>query len=364
MPYFWPLLTPTPSTPTSPTTPFVALQGAPRKAEEIKQLVPPWMETRYPSLLGALLHALGVEDHRVTVGDRTLFIRGLNPAGNVLYVAKLDDAAIRVRHLYPTTSPSTLSVAVTGKDVLVTLGTDISGNITTTAASLRTALAASTATNDLVGLTTFGSENEPVGSTKEFIPLDPDGLEGARRDTFLAYARGDNLSVIGNNYGIAKPLLLSLSDDQFRKYIAALALRKKVSRESIEGILTALFGDKSTAGWAVYELRRRTITIEVTNTLLATGPGTGTFLRPTTTVSPPSSVPEQSTTVWTGDYLRASAVSSFVPRVRPVSGGPVSNIPNNSVYPRARGATRPALLNVLKLVRAAGVQVEFRQRRD
>lgn len=366
MPYFWPLLPPPPPVvvPTPPT-PFVALQGSPRKAEEIKLLVPPWMETRYPSLIGAILHAMGVEDHRVTVGDRTLFIRGANPAGNVLYVAKQDDASIRVQHFYPTTNPSLLSVVTTGKDILVTLATDILGNITTTPIQLRAALEADLTANDLVGLTTFGSENEPVGSTREFMSLDPDGLEGARRDILLDTARGDDLATIGNNYGVSKPFLLALTDSQFRQYIAALAFQKKVSRGSIEAILTVMFGPRTTAGWHVFEsIRRRTITIEVTASLLAVGPASGTFLRQLIVVAPPASTPQNSTALYTGDYLRASAIEPFVPRVKPTPVDPVSSIPNNSVYTRMRGASRPVLFDVLKLVRAAGVRVEFLQRRD
>lgn len=364
MPYFWPLLPP-PAPPPGPTpTPFVALQGAPLKSETIKQLVPPWMEVRYPSLLGAILHAIGVEDHRVTVGDRTLFIRGASPAGNVLYVAKSDDPAIRVKHIYPTMHPAALSISVAGKDIIVSLSTDGSGVISTTALLLRTTLAATPAADALVGLTTFGAEDKPVGATADFIPLDPDGLEGARRDILLDYARGDNLVIIGGNYGVAKPYLLSLTDDKFRQYIAALALQKKCSRGSIESILTAIFGPRATAGWEVYEsLRRKTITIEVVETLLPTGAGVGTFLRPLSVVAPPASTPQNSQAFYTGDYLRASAATAYVPSVKPTTLDPVSSVFNNSPYVRGRSANRPVLLDVMKLVKAAGVRVEFVQRK-
>jgi hypothetical protein len=339
------------------TTPFTALTGAPRKAEEIKKLVPPWVETRFSSLIGALLHVMGLSDHQVTVGDRTLFVRGANPAGNVLYVAKQDDDSIRVQHLRPTANPSSLTVAVSGKDILVTLATDLLGDITTTPAQLKAAIAAVTAASDLVSVITFGLANEAVGSFRQFVPLDPDGLEGARRDILLDYARGDDLITLGNNYGVSKPFLLALSDDQFRRYIAALAFQKKCNRRSIEALLTIIFGPRETAGWNVFEsLRRRTITIEVTSALLATGPASGTFVR-----TPPT---RTSTVFHTGDYLLAHATEPFIRRVKPFPGSPVSSIPNNSVYVRMRGASRPVLLNVMKLVRAAGVQIEFRQRRD
>jgi hypothetical protein len=298
-----------------------------------------------------------VSDHHVTVGIRTLFIRGANPAGNVLYVAKQDDGSIRVRHLRPTTNPSPLTIAVAGKDVLVTLATDVLGAITTTAAQVKAAIAAVTAASDLVTVTTFGLANEAVGRTREFIPLDPDGLEGARRDILLDYSRGDDLVVLGNNYGVSKPFLLALTDAQFRQYIAALAFQKKCSRGSIEAILTVVFGPKATAGWNVYEsLRRRTITVEVTPMLLATGAASGTFLRAPST--------RTSIALHTGDYLRANATTPFVPKVKPTPADMVSSIPNNSVYARIGGATRPVLLDLMKLVRAAGVRVEFRQRRD
>lgn len=338
-------------------TSFVALTGAPRKAEEIKKLVPPWVETRYSSLIGALLHAMGVSDHHVTVGVRTLFIRGANPAGNILYVAKQDDGSIWLKHQRPTTDPSSLTIGVVDTDVLVTLASDVLGAITTTAAQVKAAIAAVTAANDLVTVMTFGLANEAVGRTREFIPLDPDGLEGARRDILLDYSRGDDLVVLGNNYGISKPFLLALTDAQFRQYIAALAFQKKCSRGSIEAILTVIFGPKALSGWNVYELlRRRTITIEVNSKLLVTGAASGTFLRTPST--------RTSVALHTGDYLRPNAATPFLQRVRPTPTDPVSGIPNNSVYARMGGATRPALLDVMKLVRAAGVRVEFRQRRD
>lgn len=323
------------------------------------------MEVRYPSLIGAILHAIGVEDHRVTVGDRTLFIRGADPAGNVLYVAKVDDPSIRVKHLYPTVHPAALSVSVSGKDITVSLSTDGGGVINTTAALLRTTLAATPAADALVGLTTFGSEDKMVGSTREYIPLTPDGLEGARQGTMLNYALGDDLSILANNYGISKPFLLALTDVSFRKYIAALAVQKKCSRGSIEKILTAIFGPRLSAGWAVYEsLRRRTITIEVIPALLPVGAGTGTFLRPLAVVAPPASTPQNSQAFYTGDYLRASAIDPFVPPVKPTTLDPVSSVLNNSPYVRGRSANRSVLLDVMKLVRAAGVRVEFVQRRD
>lgn len=354
MPYFWPLL-PAPPGPSTTVTPFIALQGVPRKAEEIKKFVPEWMETRYPSIIGAILHGMGIEDHRVTVGEHSLFIRGVNPAGNVLYVAKLNSDSIRVKHFFPISTSSPLSISVSGKDILVTLETDGAGAPLTTAAQLRVALAANTAANALVGLTTFGAENELVGKTNDYFPLDLDGLEGAARNLFLNYARGQDLSIIANNYGIPKPTRLSLKDTNFRQYIAALAFRKKCGRGSIEDLLTAIFGPRETAGWAVYETKRKTITVEVTEALLKTGPDGSTYLRAlSTTVSKDSH---------TGDYLRTTAVEPAFGRVKATSGSALSTITNNSVYLRLSGANRPILLEVMRLVRAAGVQVEFVQRK-
>lgn len=353
--YFWPLLPP-PVTPAVPgPSPASGTQGVPRKVEEIKKLMPPVYETRYPSLLGAILHAIGLEDHRVAVGERTLLVRAQAPTGNVLYIARVDDPAIRVRHAVPTTVSSPLTITVTGKDVLVSLETDSFGQVSTTAAALKAALAASTAADALLYASTFGDGLGVVPGMREFTPLDPEGLEGARRGMFLRTAIGDDLLTIADNYGISKPFLLALTDTSFRQYIAALAFQKKCTRRTLEKVLTAIFGDKTATGWNVFEVRRKTITIEIPSTLLPTGPGTGLFLRT------PS---RDSTEAHTGDYLRASAVPTFVPRIRPTPSSAVSNITNNSIYARMRGANRPALLNVMKLVRAAGVKVEFRQRRD
>jgi hypothetical protein len=361
--YTWPLSSGS-SGSTSAVPPVFTGVGSPRKAEEIKLLVPQWLETRFPSVPGALLQALGVEDQRVTVGDRTLFIRSTSNAnGNVLYVAKIDDPSIRVQQVTSSAPSAPLTIAVSGKDVLVSLATDAGGNNTTTASQLQAAVAASPAASALVSVTTFGTTNAIVGSTGSvYVYLDPDGLEGARRGLLLLDAAGSDLAIIGRNYGIAKPVLLGLTDDSFRAYIASIAFQKKVNRAIIEGVLTVIFGPKSTAGWSVYEsLRKKTITIEVGPLALPSGPVNSTFLRPLAVASPPTSTPINSTLYDTGDYLRANVTVAAEGRVQPFAGGGLSAITNNSVYAKLRGANRPAFLNVMQLIRAAGVQAEFVQ---
>jgi hypothetical protein len=256
----------------------------------------------------------------------------------------------------PTALSSPLSITVTGKDIAISLQTDGSALQVTTAALLQAAIEASPAASALVDVTTFGTAGGMVGVTSGFYPLDPDGLDGARRDFLLPYARGLALGAIGNNYGIAKPVLLGLSDDQFRQYIAALAFQRKCSRGSIEAILSVIFGDKGSAGWSVYEsIRRKTITVEVTEALISTGVQNATYPRAVSTTP--------STTTRTGDYLRPNATYAARGAVKISIGGALSSIPNNSVYARTRDSNRPALLNVMKLVRAAGVKLEFVQRK-
>jgi len=353
-PYFWPLLpNPVPPVLPAPITTFAQVQGVPRKVEEIKKLVPTKYETRWPSIIGGLLHAMGLEDHRVTVGDRSLFVPGDAPNGNVIYLSKQDDPDVQVQHVLPTTVSSLLSVTVTGKSIVVSLETDTLGNNATTAATLKAAIEASTSANALVSVRTFGTATGKVGVVKALTPLTYDGLAGARGDIFLRTARGNDLTLLADNFGLQKPVRLGLTDDRFRLYIAAVAFQKRPVRATLEALLTAIFGDKLAAGWAVYETKRKTITIEVTPALLAVGPSSGTFVRNKTDVA---------TATYTGDYFRANATTTFVPRIRPAPATPVSNVFNNSVYARMRGSNRPVLLSVMKLVKAAGVKVEFVQR--
>lgn len=336
--------------------PFVALDGAPRKVEEIKKLVPPWMETRYPSLIGALLTAIGLEDHRFAVGERTAFIRGANPTGNLRYVSTVDDPSIRIRHLVPTVNPSSLSVTVSGKDITVNLATDSAASITSTAAQVKAAVDLIPAAVALVTTVLTGDGAEYAGEEAQFLPLMYEGLEGARADIFLSSAIRGDLSVIGLNYGVLTPLLLGLTDEQMRLYIAVMAWKKKLNRASIEGLLTVVFGPKETGGWEVYEIRKKTITIEVTLDLLPAGPSQGSYLRP--------SPLQNSTNYYTGDYLLPNATYPFIKRVKPTSVSALSPVTNNSLYASAAHSNRPALLDVLKLIRAAGIKVEMRQRRD
>lgn len=337
-------------------TTYTAVDGAPRKAEEIKKLVPPWLETRYPSLAGAILHGLGVSDHQVAVGDRSVFVRGVNPTGDLLYVSKVDDGSIRIFNFVGASNPQVLAASVSGKDITITLETDINGIPTCTAAEVKAEIESVTAVDDLISVTIFGDGDDIVGRTREFIPFDPDGLEGARGDIILSKARGEDLAILARNYGVNKPVLLGLVDTAFRTYIQELAFKPKLIRDRIEGVLTVIFGPKETAGWEVYEIRKKTITIEIPNDLLASGPSVATFLR--------NGVAVISTVKWTGDYLLEDQNQPPYLRVKPTNVSPVGDPLNNSFYLSQTGSNRQVFLDVLKQVRAAGIKVEFKMRRE
>lgn len=352
--FVWPLVVVPPVPPVAPASPFTALTGAPRRAEELKRLMPQWMETRYGSIIGAILHAIGSSDHRVAVGDRSVLILGTNPTGTILYIGKNDDESVRIQHLLPTVSPSTESVAVSGKDITVNLATDLNANVLSTPLSIRASIEASVAATALVTVKVFNGTGA-VTQTREFIPFTYDGLEGARGDVFLRTARGEDLAILGRNYGVLRPFLLALSDAQFRRYIAVLAFKPKSVAARLDELLTIIFGDKATAGWEVYEIRKKTITVEIPVSLLAVGPSTATFLRPDAS--------QNSSNYWTGDYVVSDATKDAIQKVKPTSADPVSPVTNNSVYVSASQLNRPGLVDVVKLVKAAGIKIEFLSKR-
>lgn len=352
--FTWPILEDAaPST--AQATPLAGVNGAPQKTFEIKQRVPSVFDTSRASVIGGVLHAAGLEDHRLLVGDRAAIIEGVTSAGSIRYVALLDDPALTVQHVFPASFPSTLSITVTGKAVAVNLATGSGGNITTTPADVIAAIAASTSASALLLAQALGVGDGPVKLTREPLPLQYDGAAGARADMLLTQARGEDLTVIGENFGVYRPVLLSLSDAQFRLLIAALAYERKLTITAIERVLTIIYGDAATAGWATYELGNKTLIIELPTNVLSRKPASGTYLRSAATAS---------TAPVTGDYLRANATQGFQPPAAPVHGDPASDIPNNSVYigPSANGGETLRL--AFKLVKAAGVKIIFKSRTE
>ncbi len=174
------------------------------------------------------------------------------------------------------------------------------------------------------------------------------GRQAARDGMALDKATGDDLVVIGQNYGVSKPTALTLSDDEFRRFIQMLALKPKQIRARIEEFLAIILGDKETVGWDVYELRPNVITIDLGRYSGEAGPTTATYLHDDAT--------EDSTEAFPGDYTVEDS-SEDTPGELDVSTG----IPDNGLYLAGDDSTFNSIGDVLRFVRAAGVKVEFKR---
>ena len=328
--------------------------GVPLKVEAIKKHHYDWLDVAYPSIPGATLYAIGESDNNITYGTRELRIKGTRVTGvndgDILYTALQDSDLLEVWHELPLTPSSSLAVTlVDGVKLHVSLATDVNGKNTTTAATLQAAiLGAGVVINALFTATIFSGGAGLVGRTLEYAPLPPNGLEGVIRDTFLRTAYGEALNVLGANYGAIRPERLAFTDTRYRLFIQALAVQEKCNCASIENLLISLLGPKA-GRWSVYETKPKTITVEYEVGVFAESAGTASYLRASAV---------DSEVAWSGDYLRADATVDNQPRVYPSGGAPPLGEPaNNSVY--ISDMSRPLYQEVLKLVRAAGVKVEF-----
>jgi len=166
-------------------------------------------------------------------------------------------------------------------------------------------------------------------------------ISQAAKALLLRTATGTDLSIIGQNYGVARPDFALADDDLFRQLIPVFATKRKAVLRIFYEALTVVFGDSETAGWRIYVLRSNELVIEIPATLYfglapgslasatylhdgdsgtATGVGSG-YLEDTSK--------SWATGCWTGAYLVDStdaefAVSSHTATRINVSGTPAA----------------------------------------
>lgn len=325
--------------------------GEPRKVTDTKRSVPPKFVGRVGSLLEAVLHAIGVENHHVAVGEFSLTVAGDSSAsGSVRYVSKNDDPDVRIKHVYPTV-PGAILVSVSGKSITVRLGANALNVVDSTAQAVAAAVLANTAAAALVDATALyqGTGIAGVTESQGFVYVSADGLQGAREDMVLRTARGYDLLVLGKNVGVGKPKRVPLTDDQFRRLIPVLSYMPRLTRASIERILDIVYGPKETAGWAVYEVDKKTITIELPELEAETRPATASYLRS-----------NASTNQLTGDYFRSTVLQNAFRQVIPDGLAQASPIRNNSIYLTAPIGTYNVLYALFKPAKAAGINIVFK----
>lgn len=96
----------------------------------------------------------------------------------------------------------------------------------------------------------------------------------ARRDMMLLTSENDALTVIGQNYGVPRPPLLS-NDDIYRRCVQVLAWQPKTILFTTHALLEAIFGSQSQIvadgkrPWRVYEVNANEIVIEMPQDLIS-----------------------------------------------------------------------------------------------
>lgn len=118
---------------------------------------------------------LGAEATPVDGVKAAVTIDMTNPNGDLTYTAKDYGTAgnsITVTHVDPSANDQSLAIAVDGTDITITLATDGSGTITSTANDIKTAIEADSEANALVAVTVEGTGEGVVEAIAE------DALEG------------------------------------------------------------------------------------------------------------------------------------------------------------------------------------------
>lgn len=101
----------------------------------------------------------------------TILADSVSPTGDVNYQSKIPGDPIRVEHLKP--GPSTpIGVGTSGQDVTVTLATNGSGDITSTASDVKTAVDGFPAAAALVNTSIFGGGGDVAGESA-FVDVPP-----------------------------------------------------------------------------------------------------------------------------------------------------------------------------------------------
>jgi hypothetical protein len=85
----------------------------------------------------------------------------------------------------------------------------------------------------------------------------------AIKSLFIRTAVGEDLSLIGQNYGIKRPSFLTSDDDLYRKIIPLFATKKKSVLEIFYAALIALYGPQSTAHWHIFVINSNEVIVEI-----------------------------------------------------------------------------------------------------
>lgn len=163
----------------------------------------------------------------------------------------------------------------------------------------------------------------------------------ARDSVFLDTATGVDLTIIGRNYGAARPVTVAPDDDAtFRKLIPLFAWTPKTTLHLVYLVAEVLLGRREDgARWAVYEVGRNQITLEVDFTQLSSGTAdaaSASYLH--------ASAAEDGATTYMGDYMVADAA---------VAG---TTVDSNTLI-MSGSVAQDLLVDVFTTILAAGVRV-------
>lgn len=184
------------------------------------------------------------------------------------------------------------------------------------------------------------------------------GVQAVRDGIVLRTSEGDDLNMLGQNYGVFRPKDPNLTDAIFREYVQAMAWKSKTVRSRVEEVLTIVLGPKSLYGWEVYEPRPNTVVVDIGSYSAVSDPSFASYFGGDGETGYPAPA-APSPYFATGDYLAVDASVATPGSVDQIDGISVSNpILHNGLFVTST-AVVPELDDILRLVKAAGINVEI-----
>jgi hypothetical protein len=125
--------------------------------------------------------------------------------------------------------------------------------------------------------------SDPVVSTDSTTEESYSAIQKAKRAMLTAFAEGEYLNRLGQNYGVVRYELLS-DDEMYRQLIILLAYQPKTILFTVYKVLEIVFGSQEEIiaadgrPWRVYEVKNNEFVVEIPVGLLTQGNETASYL--------------------------------------------------------------------------------------
>lgn len=145
-------------------------------------------------------------------------------------------------------------------------------------------------------LTALGNSDADVAE----LDLETSAIAQARAAVFIDSAAGEDLSIIGQNFGIPRPIARVGDDVLYRALIKALAFAPRGTMRPIYAVVEAFFGPQSTGGWRIFDPGGNKIVIWLVSLIESRLPSNASYLHLDETIF---GEPNNLGSIFSGDYL-------------------------------------------------------------